>query len=372
VTVRQRVLRAIDHEPVDRLPVLTYNFHPFSAGHWRSDASGRFVGPPRYQALMDTVRRTGAGMLCKVSSARTSRRADRMRSETRTVGDTSVRTTRLPTPKGELSSVYEAVAGRPGYYVKHFVETEEDLGRYESLPPDEVSIDLNAVLETVERLGDSGIGYLSYPDPMYEVASAFDFELFCIQCAVDLPRIVALVEREHVRIVTELAAMLEQARGVTLLFYTAGPEVLTPPMASPSLFEALVVPYERELVSMIRTWGQRASIHCHGRTAAVFDGVLDIGPDVLEPLEPPPQGDIRLEDALTRADGRLCIMGYIQDQDLYTANPGEMTAKVREIRRTVGGRTGYIMTSSASPFLADPPDRYLANYTELLEAAADG
>jgi hypothetical protein len=90
----------------------------------------------------------------------------------------------------------------------------------------------------------------------------------------------------------------------------------------------------------------------------------------LEPLEPPPQGDIALQEALDAVAGHMCLMGYIQDQDLYTAQPGEMKRKVRAIRSLVAGRTGYIMTSSATPYMDPPPPQFVRNYVEYLEAAA--
>ena len=74
---------------------------------------------------------------------------------------------------------------------------------------------------------------------------------------------------------------------------------------------------------------------------------------------------------LDQVAGRTCLMGYIQDQDLYTAQPGEMREKVRAIRRTVEGRTGYIMTSTATPYMDPPPPQFVRNYVEYIEAAAE-
>jgi uroporphyrinogen-III decarboxylase len=161
-----------------------------------------------------------------------------------------------------------------------------------------------------------------------------------------------------------------------LLFYSAGVEVATPPMLSPAAFAELVTPYESALVRMIRDAGHLSAIHCHGRVGRVLDQFLEIGVQALEPLEPPPQGDIPLEQALEAVEGRICLMGYVQDQDLYRAEPDEIRAKVRAIRRAVEdrmaeGRTGYIMTSTATPYMDPPPPRFVRNYVAYLEAAAE-
>jgi hypothetical protein len=140
-------------------------------------------------------------------------------------------------------------------------------------------------------------------------------------------------------------------------------------MLSPATFAELVTPYERALVKMISDAGHLCAIHCHGRVRLVLDQFLEIGMHALEPVEPPPQGDITLEEALEAVAGRVCLMGYIQDQDLYLAQPGEMREKVRAIRRLVEGRTGDIMTSSATPYMDPPPPQFVRNYVEYLEAA---
>ena len=165
--------------------------------------------------------------------------------------------------------------------------------------------------------------------------------------------------------------MLKEADGYDFLFYSAGPEIATPPLLPPRIFQHLVTPYHYELGKMIRKAGHFHSIHCHGKVKIVFEEFLKIGNDVLEPLEPPPQGDITLKDALNKARGRMCLMGYIQDQDLYTSTPEEIRAKVHSICQLVKGRTGYIMTTTATPYMIPPPEKFVRNYIEFVKAAEE-
>jgi hypothetical protein len=48
-----------------------------------------------------------------------------------------------------------------------------------------------------------------------------------------------------------------------------------------------------------------------------------------------------------------------------------MREKVRAIRRIVTGRTGYIMTSTATPYMHPPPATFVRNYVEYIAAAAE-
>jgi uroporphyrinogen-III decarboxylase len=138
---------------------------------------------------------------------------------------------------------------------------------------------------------------------------------------------------------------------------------------SPALFGKLVTPYMRKLAEVIHDGGLLCGIHCHGHVREVFPEMLKTGADLLEPIEPPDQGNITLAELMQQAEGRICLMGHIQDQEFYTAPPGHMTRQVEEIARVVHGRTGYIMSPTCTPFERPCSEIYARNYMEWLEAA---
>lgn len=363
MTPKELMLSAIRKQPLPRVAVATYNFHPLSEVFQR----------PAYRPMLEALLAADKiGILCKTPVAWHGGRRERMRSATRTEGDIIYTITTLDTPHGGLRTVYARPEGQPGYTVEHFVKDDRDIERLLSLPVEPASPDLTTAKEWHARLGDKGLNYVAYSDPLYAVAQWFRFEDFVVRCLLDLPRIQALVEREFAGIQQELEAMLDQAKGYDFLFFTVGPEIATPPMLPPRLFAELITPYEAELVRMIHKAGQLVAIHCHGKVGLVFEEFKRIGVDVLEPMEPPPQGDITLTEALDRAGG-MCLMGYIQDQDLYTARPGEMREKVRAVCELVKARgcTGYIMTSTATPYMDSPPEDFVRNYIEYLQAAQE-
>ncbi|MBC8457728.1 MAG: hypothetical protein H8D67_07025 [Deltaproteobacteria bacterium] len=265
--------------------------------------------------------------------------------------------------------VYRKPKDQPGYYVEALIKEDKDISKFLSLPVEPSIVDLSPTKELYDKLGDKGLAYVSYDDPFYSVAQWFDFEDFAVRCIQELPLIQELIDREFCRIKAELEMILNQAEGYDFLFYTVGPEVATPPMMAPAIFEKLITPYEKELVGMIKEAGHLSSIHCHGKVREVFDQFLQIGTDVLEPMEPPPQGDISLEEALDRTEGRICLMGYIQDQDLYTSETGEMPKKVLSILKKVSSRSGYIMTPTATPYMFPPPKDFVRNYVEFIQTA---
>ncbi len=142
-------------------------------------------------------------------------------------------------------------------------------------------------------------------------------------------------------------------------------------MLPPHIFRELVTPYHEHLVGMVHETGHLVALHSHGRVRVALDDFLEVGFDMLEPMEPPPQGDIALDEALEYVDGRICLTGYVQDRDLYTAKPGEMRTKVEAIREMVAGRSGQIMMNTTSPRMYPLPPQYVHNYVEFIGAASE-
>ena len=95
--------------------------------------------------------------------------------------------------------------------------------------------------------------------------------------------------------------------------------------------------------------------------------MIDEGIDAIEPLEPPPQGNISLTDLTRIAGDRISLMGYIQDQDLYLLSEDEVREHVREIARHVEGNSGYICCPTCTPFQHPPTDKYVTNYLAFLD-----
>jgi len=362
---KELMLAAISHQPLPVLVAATYNFHPFRTS-WRS-----FTEEPEYAPMLEAVAAApNVGIVCKTGPTIRRPVDDYITVEQNADNNSRMTVTRLTTPQGELQTVYRDPSGQPGYIVEPLLKTDQDINKYLSLPCEPGQVDLSPAVEIYEKLGDKGLAYLSYEDPLLVVAEMFHYEDFTIRCLEDLPSLKRLLDREFDRIKQELAVVLQQAGDCEFLFYSAGPELATPPMLPPEMFRELVTVYQSRLVQMIHQAGYLVSIHCHGRVRLVLDQFLEIGPNVLEPMEPPPQGDITLGEALDAVDGRICLMGYIQDQDLYTAQPGEMAAKVKQIRQTAAGRSGYIMTPTATPYMHPPPPEFVRNYVEFIEAAS--
>ena len=274
----------------------------------------------------------------------------------------------LHTPKGDLTKVVRAPENKPGMAIKPYIELDADIEKYLSIPYEPPELDLTPVRAFYETAGDRGLMFVTYREPMYGTASLFDFEDFAVRCITDMPSFKRLVDWSFERCAANLRLLVAACRGMECVMHTGGPEICTPPMMPPSVFAELVTPYMKKLIEIIHDGGLLAGIHCHGRVREVLPEIMATSCDVLEPIEPPDQGNITLAELFEQVDGRMCLMGHIQDQGFYTAPPGHMTRRVEEIARVAQGRTGYIMTPTCTPFEHPCSETFRRNYLEWLDA----
>ena len=364
MTPQERILAAIRGDQPDRLPVATYNCHPFSFGP-HADC-------PEYAPILEAIRRTGAGMLCKTGCRFTGGLAEPEWIETKD-GDETVLTQIHTTPAGQLKKVDRYPPDQPGYTVEHYIKSDEDIEIYAARECTPVEWDVEELLKRIAEIGDDGLAYVGYHDPMAEACRLFESEDLLVRSHVDPEPVMRLIELSFQRIVGELRSFLDATvpTGAKFLLHTAGPELATPPLMPPAFFAKAVTPYQTELVAMIREAGVPAVCHCHGRVRLVLDEMLKCGFSAIEPIEPPIQGDISLAELREAVGERMCLIGYVQDQELHMLKPDDIRAHVAGIVGTIGKGTRYVCTPTCTPFQMPPTPQYVENYVAFLEAAAE-
>jgi uroporphyrinogen-III decarboxylase len=150
-----------------------------------------------------------------------------------------------------------------------------------------------------------------------------------------------------------------------------GAEYATPPYLPPECFAEYVVPYDREMTELIHRHGGWARIHCHGKIANVVEHLLAIGADSLDPVEPPPQGDIEFAEAKRRLGERMTLMGNLELAMLETASAEQVRAEVRKTMKA--GRPGgrFVLMPTAAPIDVPLNKRTEENYLAFMETAKE-
>jgi len=120
---------------------------------------------------------------------------------------------------------------------------------------------------------------------------------------------------------------------------------------SRNVYREFVLPYEAELVSRIRKAAPDIPVYTHtcGAIGDRLELMADSGTNGLECLDPPPLGDVELEDAVRRVGDRLFIKGNVDSVNtLLFRGPEAIRADVESTVRAGMKAPGYLLSTACS------------------------
>jgi hypothetical protein len=365
MTSRERLLALIHNQPVDRCGVCTYTFDGFNRPHLRQDPSCADLMP-----LIDAETEVFLNWGPKVErNIFLSASADVAVCDERSAEDdhTVIRST-LHTPRGDLHSLsvtHEGVATT--WHVEHYLKTDEDIERFLSMPYVRPRVEDNDFAGAAARIGDRGLVEVGLADPICFVADLFEFGEFTVRAWRDTATFRRLLDAMAPRIYDWLDGILALGiRDVT--FRLCGPEYASEPYLPPALFRQLVVEYDRPIARKIHDAGCYLRLHSHGRLANVLDSLMELEPDILEPVEGPPSGDITIGE-VARGVGRDCVlMGNLEPRELEFAGAEVIDRAARDIMESVVGRSPLIVGPTDMPIVFPLSPVYARNIRRYVEA----
>ena len=246
-----------------------------------------------------------------------------------------------------------------------------DLKAYLKIP-DEVfveQLDVSPLKAEEAELGDRGIVMVDTEDPLCAAAALFSMEEYTIIALTEPALFHQLLEKAARRIHkrTEQVSRLLPGR----LWRIYGPEYATPPYLPPRLYEEYVIRYVEPMVRMIQAHGGYARIHSHGRLKEVLDHIAGMEPDALDPIEPPPQGDVELGHVRTRYGKQMVLFGNIEIADVENLPPDRFEEKVMRVLEegTAGSGRGFVLMPSAAPYGRMISNTTMRNYETMVRLA---
>jgi hypothetical protein len=365
MTSRQRLLALIRGQPVDRCGVCTYYHDGFNNPRLRQDPSCAEIMP-----LIDAQTEIFLGWGPKVEgNVFLSASPDISLTEQRSAEDdhTVIRST-LHTPRGDLHSVcvtHEGVATT--WRVEHYLKTDEDIERFRSMPYVRPRVQDNDFAAAQARIGERGLVEIGMGDPICYVADLFEFGEFTVRAWRDTANFRRLLDMMASRVYDWLDGVL--ALGMRdVAFRLCGPEYASEPYLSPALFRELVTQYDLPIARKIHDAGCYLRLHSHGRLANVLDYLMELEPDILEPVEGPPSGDIAIGEVARRV-GRDCVlMGNLEPRELEFAQPQVIDELVQGIMASVAGRSALIVAPTDMPIAFPLSPVYAHNIGRYVEA----
>ena len=190
-----------------------------------------------------------------------------------------------------------------------------------------------------------------------------DYEMFLGMCATDLPLIKELTAICQERTLDMLSVLLAKP-GIEHV-WMGGSEWITPPMASPRVYDELVQEQERTVIDYIHGHSDAiVQVHCHGHGRHALQRCIERGADYTEPVEPPPDGDVTMAEAKAMSAGRITLGGNIECRVL--CNESEETTEAAVRAAFEGGKERFVLraTEAPSPVMSE---REFRNYMRVVD-----
>jgi uroporphyrinogen decarboxylase len=137
-------------------------------------------------------------------------------------------------------------------------------------------------------------------------------------------------------------------------------------LISPKAWRTLIKPRHQKILDLIHSYGKPAMYHCDGAVAPLIPELIDMGVDVLNPIQPDAKG---MDPTTLKADyGRqLTFHGGVDIiKTLPRGTTEQVQAEVRARVKLLGQDGGYIMCSSHHIQPDTPLENVLAMYDPAL------
>lgn len=255
--------------------------------------------------------------------------------------------------------------------VEHLLKSKQDFESWLELPENELNgvPDISSILEAEQALGDTGIVAIDTSDPLCMIAPLFNMGDFTVMAMTEqelFHRALTKVSKNLYR-KTEIVAQALPGR----MWRIYGPEYAAPPYLPPSFFKEYVVNYIKPMVDIIHKSGGYARMHSHGRLKDILDMIVATGVMGLDPVEPPPQGDVELAFVREKYGRELVLFGNLEASDLEYLPSALFEKKIMQALRegTSGKGRGFVLMPSASPYGRILSPTALKNYEKMVECA---
>ena len=376
MTRRERLMATLRGERVDRPPV---NFYEID-GSQDTQSSDPFniYSHPSWHPLIDLAR---AKTDCIVRRAVSFKNAppDPLAELTRSETHTDAQGARFTTTTIQAGKRALTCRRRQDpdvntvWTLEHYLKDEDDIKAWLDLPeaPLGGEPDVDEILNIEKNLGDTGIAMIDTGDPVC-AAELFEMGQFTVLAMTEPKLFRRIMDRFARRYWYQTEAIAKALPG--RLWRICGPEYATEPYLPPHLFREYVVPYDKPMVDSIQRYGGFARIHCHGRLKSVLEHIAVTGCSGLDPIEPPPQGDVELSFVREKVGNQMVLFGNLEASDIENLPTPQFEKKIITAIRegTAGQGRGFVLMPSACPYGRVLSPLALANYRKMVEVVEGG
>ncbi|MFC1497076.1 uroporphyrinogen decarboxylase family protein [Verrucomicrobiota bacterium] len=372
MTRRERLMATLRGESVDRPPVNFYELNGLDEDPVDTDPYNIY-SDPSWKPLIDLTRDKTDRIVMRslFFDSFTPDPVDAL-ADIETIENENSRTHKktLKTNTGKLTSRTRRDRDVNTIWTEeHYLKNTNDLKSFLeiNLPEFDGTLDLNRVLDAERALGDTGIVMIDTPDPLCLAASLFNMEEYTIIAMTEPELFRTLLNKFAEYLYPRTDAVAKALPGRLWRIY--GPEFAAPPYLPPNLFKEYVVGYDKTMIEMIQGNGGFARIHSHGNTKDILNYIVETGAIGLDPIEPPPQGDVELKYVREKYGKDLVLFGNLEASDIENMPTAQFEEKVKRALEegTSGEGRGFVLLPSSCPYGRKLSPQAMKNYERIVE-----
>jgi uroporphyrinogen decarboxylase len=338
MTSKERMLRALNRQQPDRVPVTT---HGWVGYHLRKYMDG--IDPLEAYKQLGLDASMGGGACIETESPDWRPEIQ----EGTTARGFPFRRTIFHTPKGDLSETWE-MEPTTAWISERMVKRPEDvdlIDRYMPIP----RLDKASVAREYDRVGDAGIlrgGVWGYQGGCWQHAAELyglqDLILATHRDPAWVHHFLTVLNRKKLRYIEESLS------GVKYDLIETGGGAASSTCISPKLHREFCVPYDRAQHDLLHSLGHKVAYHTCGGMMPILELIVENHCDASETLTPPGMGgDARAVEMKRRIGDKVCLIGGVNQREvLDMGTPESIRAEVLRLFREFGAGGGYIMSPS--------------------------
>jgi len=376
---RERLLKTLKGEPVDRVPIspfLYYN-NVYEMFGYKPDIE-TFFDPPDFDPIekfveycdyfgFDVLHTLGSVWDFHTAYNSTNDRSFALAWDNWDVsiaderrGDEKSRRVRVRTPDGEIawaeeykrSSTYLIVSALVEYPMK--TKQDFEIIRKYAPPPD--NMDCRLIRRAKSAVGDKGLVTTCIHGAFNQLAQYRSLENLLMDPMLDEGLYREMMNWAVETVLTRVRKIMEVGTDVIeMAANLAGSAV------GPKFYTRYVLEYEKRLIDAIHEMGALVIFHNCGDAAKIMHLYNEMGMDCWGYLTPPPFGDVDLDEVLRVIRPDMALRGNIdQVEFMIKATPEEVRGRVQEVLLKVKPRGNWILSTTDFFFDGTPYENIMA------------
>ncbi|MHC4441574.1 MAG: uroporphyrinogen decarboxylase family protein [Planctomycetota bacterium] len=344
---REVLLKVLNHQGVDRIPVVPFihvNMVKAFYGDHDADVIRKTIEVYEHFGF-DIIHRNCTPVYDELGPTNDRWQVDK---KVETDGRDQTTTITIHTPDGDLTQVHRLVwvieYDAEVTPVDYLIKSEKDFEKIEVYQPPLETIDVSPIASAKQALGNKGVTAPWVQGAFNHLAYYYrrldDLLMDAMVNPAFYHRMMEYFLNRNLQIVSQYIEA-----GVDLLSY--GGNIASGKMISGAFFREFVLPYEKRLIDYIQGKGVHVLYHNCGYARKLFRNYRDLGMRAYESLTAPPYGDTILEEAFELLPNDMILHGSMdQIEFLLKAQPSEIKSKVDSILGQAKTRGNFILGTS--------------------------